>query len=101
MPRILCLRSYSNGYTGFMEEEDNYTFFQFSRNGKLTRVMEFDKSDYTDYGHFIGGITRFFPATFFLREPIPFESISIRELDRIFKQINDQCEGGDTFRRTK
>jgi hypothetical protein len=84
-----------------MEEEDNYIFFRFSKNGKLIRVMEFDKNDYTDYGHFLGGITRFFPSTFFLREPIPCESISIRELDRIFKQINDHCEGGGRFRRAR
>jgi hypothetical protein len=84
-----------------MEEEDSYIFFQYSRNGKLTRVMQFDKKDYTDYGHFLGGITRFFPSTFFLKEPIPFESISLGELDRIFKQINDHSEGGDRLKPAK
>jgi hypothetical protein len=83
MPKILALKSYTNGYTGFIEEEECYTFFQFPRNGELTKIMEFDKSDYTDYGHFIGGITRFFPLSFFMREPVSVESISISELDRI------------------
>jgi hypothetical protein len=95
MPRILSLRSYVNGYTGFIEEEDRYTFFQLSRNRGLTRIMEFDKSDYTDYGHFLGGITKFFPLNFFLKEPITVESISIPELDRICELAIDSHEGGD------
>jgi hypothetical protein len=95
MPKILSLRSYSSGYTGFIEENDCYAFFQFSRNGELTKIMEFDKSDYTDYGHFFGGITKFFPLNFFLKEPITVESISISELDRIFDQPSNPREGGD------
>jgi hypothetical protein len=95
LPKILSLRSYSNGYTGFLEEKDRYIFFQFSRNGELTKIMEFDKSDYTDYGHFLGGITRFFPLNFFLKEPITIESISISELDRISDLAPNPREGGD------
>ena len=97
MPKILSLRSYAKGYTGFIEEEDRYTFFQFSRNGGLTRIMEFDKSDYTDYGHFLGGITRFYPLNFFMKEPITVESISISELDKIFDLATDSHEGGDNM----
>ena len=95
MPKILSLRSYLNGYTGFIEENDYYTFFQFPRNGELTKIMEFDKSDYTDYGHFLSGLTKFFPLNFFLKEPITVESISISELDRIFDRTSNPREGGD------
>jgi hypothetical protein len=98
VPKILSLRSYSKGYTGFIEERDRYTFFQFSRNGELTEIMEFDKSDYKDYGHFLGGITKFFPLNFFLKEPITVESISITDLDRIFDLAPDSREGGDKLR---
>ena len=95
MPKILSLRSYVNGYTGFIEEADCYIFFHFSRHGGLTKVMEFDKSDYTDYGHFLGGITRFFPLNFFLKKPITVESISISELDRICDLATGSHKGGD------
>ena len=95
MPKILSLRSYSNGYTGFIEEKDCYAFFQFSRKGELTKIMEFEKSDYRDFGHFLGGITKFFPLNFFLKEPITVESISIAELDRIFHPAPNPSEGGD------
>jgi hypothetical protein len=61
--------------------------------------MEFDKSDYTDYGHFLGGITRFFPLSFFLKEPITVESISISELDRIFDQAPYPRERSDALTR--
>jgi hypothetical protein len=99
MVKILSLRSYSNGYTGFIEDKDCYIFFQFSRNGELTKIMEFDKSDYTDYGHFLGGITRFFPLNFFLKEPITIESVSISELDRIRDLLPNRREGGDELMR--
>ncbi|MBW2259351.1 MAG: hypothetical protein JRF18_02695 [Deltaproteobacteria bacterium] len=56
--------------------------------------MKFDKSDYTDYGHFLGGIAKFFPLNFFLKELITVESISISELDRIFDQTSNPREGG-------
>jgi hypothetical protein len=87
--RIICLKSYSNGYTGFIEEKEAYVFFNFSKNGKLTKLLEYNKSDYTGYRHFIANISKFFPSTFFLKEPIPFESLSIAELDRIFEGISD------------
>ncbi len=85
--RIICLRSYANGYTGFVEENETYVFFRFSRNGKMTKVLEYKKSDYTDYGHFLGNISRFFASSFFLKEPISLESASIEELDRIYQEI--------------
>jgi len=64
-------------------------FFKVSRNGKLTKLLEYNKNDYTDYGHFLANISRFFPANFFLQKPIPCETVSIAELDRIFEEISD------------
>ncbi len=88
--RIISLRSYSSGYAGFIEETDSYVYFNFRRKGKLKRLLKYNKSNYTDYGHFVGGITKFFPYSFFLKKPVPLESCTIEELDRISKQISDR-----------
>ncbi|MDY6953181.1 MAG: hypothetical protein SWE60_16865 [Thermodesulfobacteriota bacterium] len=86
--RILSLRSYVNGYTGFIEDEGSYTYFNFPRKGKLNRLLTYPKSDYSDYGHFLGGISRFFPSTAFLKEPVPITSCTMAELDRVFACIS-------------
>ncbi|MDY6988421.1 MAG: hypothetical protein SWQ30_10230 [Thermodesulfobacteriota bacterium] len=88
--RIISLRPYVNGYTGFIEDERSYAYFKFPRKGELNRLLIYPKSDYADYGHFLGGITRFFPSTAFLKEPVPLESCTISELDRIFACISKQ-----------
>lgn len=85
--RVLCLRSYSNGYAGFMEDEQDYIYFNFTRKGGFKEIMRFPRSDYADYGHFVGGITRFFPYNFFLRPPVVIDACTIEELDRISENI--------------
>ena len=88
--KLICLRSYSNGYTGFIEERDSYVYFTFPRKGKLKKLLKYHKADYENYGHFIGGISRFFPFSFFLKEPVVLESITIKELDKIFRSTSGQ-----------
>jgi hypothetical protein len=88
--KLICLRSYSNGYTGFLEERDSYVFFKFPRKGKLIKLLKYHKADYENYSHFIGGISKFFPFSFFLKEPVVLESITITELDKIFRHTSGQ-----------
>jgi len=88
--RIISLRPYVNGYTGFIEDEQSYAYFSFPRKGKLTRLIIYNKSDYADYGHFLGGITKFFPLSTFLKEPVPLKSCTIAELDRISAGIYEK-----------
>ena len=93
--RVICLRSYSHGYMGFVEDDTSYTYFNFPRKGKLNALMKFHKSDYVDYGHFVGGITKFFPYNFFLKNPVVIESCTIEELDRISKDMSHSQGDGD------
>jgi hypothetical protein len=78
---------------GFLEDEKSYVYFNFPRKGVLTEVMRFDKTDYADYGHFMGGITKFFPYNFFLKNPVVIDSCTIEELDRVSEGISHS--GGD------
>jgi hypothetical protein len=91
--KILCLRPYCHGYSGFLENETDYLYFSFTPKGGLKELMTFPKSDYEDHGHFVGGITKFFPYNFFLKEPLSIESCTIEELDRISRHISDAREG--------
>jgi len=88
--RLISLRPYVNGYTGFIEDERSYAYFSFPRKGKLKRMLTYKKVDFSDYGHFLAGISRFFPLTGFLKEPVPLESCTIAELDRIFAKISEK-----------
>jgi hypothetical protein len=73
---------------GLLEDEDDYTFFKFPRNGKLMKLLKYDKADYADYGHFFGGITRFISSTFFLKDAVALESLTIEELDKIHQRVS-------------
>jgi len=84
--KIMCLRSYSHGYTGFMEEQGQYVFFQFPRRGKIRELLTYDKSQFTGYRHFVGGISKFIPHLFFLEQPIAVDPMTIHALDSIFKE---------------
>ena len=92
--KLICLRSYSHGYMGFVEDEHSYMYFNFPRKGRFKPLMTFNKGDYADYGHFVGGITKFFPYNFFLRNPVVMESCTIEELDRIADSMSES-QGAD------
>jgi hypothetical protein len=85
--QLFCLRPYKTGYTGFIEDGDEYAYFQFPRKGALRKLLRFPKNEFHGYRHFIGGISKFIPYLFFLEYPIPFDPVTIEELDRIHKEI--------------
>ncbi|MDM8550875.1 hypothetical protein QUF72_12380 [Desulfobacterales bacterium HSG2] len=85
--KLISLKSYRNGYTGFVEEKERYVFFNFSRKGKFKNLLEYSKADYTSYDHFLSVISKFIPRKSFFKKPIPFESMTIAELDRIYKEV--------------
>lgn len=85
--KIISIKSYSNGYTGIVEEDDKYVLFNHSKNGKLKKINEYNKEEYVDYNHFVGMMSKFIPHGSFLKEPVKIESITIEELDRVFSKI--------------
>lgn len=82
--KIISLRAYSQGYTGIIEEDDKYAFFILSKKGEAKKNLNYSKEDYPSYEHFVGVINKFAPASFFLKEPIYVESMTIAELDRVY-----------------
>jgi hypothetical protein len=83
--RLLSLRRYCNGYTGFLEEEESYIFFAIRRSGVFKRLMIIDRAAFDDYRHFLYVMGRFFPSSSFLREPFSLSATpSPAELDRLW-----------------
>ena len=87
--KIICIKSYSSGYTGIFEEDHKYVLFNLSKNGKLKKINEYNKEEFVNYKHFVGIISKFIPYSSFLKEPVKIESITIDELDRIL--LNLKC----------
>ncbi len=81
--KILGLVAYQSGYMGFLEEADRFVYFRLSAK-KVRRLQAYDKASFNDYNHFIGLMSRFFPATAFYKDPVPVADLSLDELDRIF-----------------
>lgn len=82
--KIIKLRSYSQGYTGIIEENDKYVFFTLSKKGKIKKLINYHKADYPSYEHFVGVIGRFAPPSSFLKEPLYVQSLTMDELNRVY-----------------
>ena len=83
--QVIALTKYSHGYSGFLETDDSYVFFQVSnKNYKL--IQTYPKKDYTSYEHFIDVIRKFTRASFFFRHPAQILELSKEELDRIYDE---------------
>ena len=81
--KIIGLKPYANGYTGFVEERGRYVFFQFARGGEFKGLVEYDKSDYLDRKRFVSVMARYMPLSNFLEEPVPVDEVTLEALDRI------------------
>ena len=81
----MALTKYSHGYSGFLELDDSYVFFQLS--GKDYKfIQHYPKSDYTNYEHFIDVIRKFTRASFFFSQPARIEELSKNEIDRVYAE---------------
>lgn len=82
---VIALTKYSHGYSGFLELDDSYVFFQFSGKGcKL--IQHYPKCDYTSYEHFIDVIRKFTRASFFFDQPVQIVELSKEELYRVYAE---------------
>jgi hypothetical protein len=71
-----------SGYRGFLEDRDQYIYFRASSK-RIRRLQAYDKVSFSSHDHFIGLMSRFFPLTGFFSKPVPIDSLSMGELDRI------------------
>ena len=86
--KLIALKRYTTGYTGFLDEKDSYVFFKFSRKGQLKKLIKYEKSYFVNFQHFMCRITRVFTYSFFLEKPVDLETITIEELDRVHEHLS-------------
>jgi len=82
---VIALTKYSHGYTGFLELEDRYVFFQCAGE-RHKFLQQYLKSDYENHDHFIEFIRKFVHATFFLNRPVRIRELTKEELDRVYAE---------------
>jgi hypothetical protein len=86
--KLLGLKSYISGFTGFRETENHYVFFHFSRRGTLRELVRFDKTDFAGPDRFKSVMARFVPLGHFFHTPVVVESLTAQRLARVLKEQN-------------
>ena len=84
--RIIGLKAYCKGYTGFVESDDTYTFFNLSR-GRFKPVQAYPKKDFENHHHFITLMSKFMTSSFFLNKPVEVSRIDKDTLDGIHERL--------------
>ncbi len=85
---IVCLQKYRTGYRGFIEEPENYVMFQFSRRDGLQRLSLYPRSDFRDYTHFIGMMSRFVPSNRFFPAPMELNPPDPDGFERLWRILS-------------
>ena len=93
MMHLMGLKKYRHGYVGFVETDNRYLYFQFSRD-TYKILQTYLKKDYESTDHFISVIRKFVHATFFFRRPVLMEHINQASLEKIL--ANRKTGSADT-----
>ena len=80
--RIIGLKAYKKGYTGFLENEEAYVFFN-TVNGQYRPVQSYPKNDFESFHHFTTLMSKFVNRSFFLKTPVDITAVDMDMLDRI------------------
>ena len=80
--RIIGLKSYKKGYTGFLENDEAYVFFN-TVNGQCREVQSYPKSDFESFHHFTTLMSKFVNSAFFLKTPVDITAVDMETLERI------------------
>ena len=86
MVRIIGLKAYRTGYTGFLENDEAYIFFNTAR-GEYRPVQSYPKSDFENYHHFTTLMSKFVNQSFFLKTPVNIARADKETLDKIYADL--------------
>jgi hypothetical protein len=79
--RLIGLKAYQKGYTGCVEDEDAYIFFNFVHQ-TYKPIQSYPMHKFENRLHFISTMGKFMRTSFFFKEPIEITSITIESLNR-------------------
>ena len=84
--RIIGLKAYRSGYTGFLENDEAYVFFNTAK-GKYRQVQSYPKNDFENFHHFTTLMSKFVNSAFFLKTPVEITAVDMETLDRIYANL--------------
>jgi hypothetical protein len=82
--RIIGLKAYKKGFTGFLENEEAYIFFN-TVKGQYRPVQSYPKSDFESFHHFTTLMSKFVNSAFFLKTPVGISALDMETLARIHR----------------
>jgi hypothetical protein len=85
--RIIGLKAYNKGYTGFLETDEAYVFFN-TANGQYRPVHSYPKNDFESFHHFTTLMSKFVNSAFFLKTPVDITAVDMQSLERIHMNRN-------------
>jgi hypothetical protein len=80
---ILALKGYARGYRGCLVDDREYTFFQYTRNGRVRRLKSYPRGEFASHEHFAALMMKFMSPGAFMRPPVPIDDLTLAELDRV------------------
>jgi hypothetical protein len=83
--KIIGIMQNPRGYWGFLEENDKYVYFRFSKKRGLKRLVEYAREDFSSYKQFVEVMTRFVPVKMFLKKPIHMTKM---DFDSLYCKLN-------------
>ena len=89
--RIIGLKAYRKGYTGFLENEGAYIFFN-TIKGRYKPIQSYPKHDFESHHHFITLMSKFVNSSFFLKTPVDVAYIDMETLGWIHTNLNRDKE---------
>jgi len=89
---ILALKAYARGYRGCLVDDREYTFFQYTRNGRVRRLKAYPRGDFTNHDHFAALMMKFMSPGAFMRPAVPIAELTLAELDRVNAILKGRIE---------
>ena len=90
--RIIGLKAYKKGYSGFLENEEAYIFFN-TVKGQYRPVQSYPKGDFESFHHFTTLMSKFVNSAFFLKTLVDISALDMETLERI--HMNRGCGDQD------
>lgn len=81
--RLIGLKKYRAGFTGFIEGRKHYVYFNYSKKRGYKKLIELNKESFEDHDHFISVMAKFVSMACFFKHPVQIHAMSLDELSKI------------------
>ena len=79
---LIGLKKYRTRYIALIDDGRYYRYLTLSKR-RMHTVVEYRKTEFNSFDHFLSVIKRFTQLSFYFKRPVPINSISMAEFERI------------------